>query len=43
MLSHSNWAGLGVKNIYSCIKKTVDKTHFLIKLFRNGVHKILQF
>jgi len=29
VLSHSTWAGLDVKNIYSCIKMTVDITHFV--------------
>ena len=29
MLSHNNWAGLNVKNVYSCIKMTVDKAHFV--------------
>jgi hypothetical protein len=29
MLSHSDWAELDVKNICSCIKMTVDKTHFV--------------
>ena len=29
MLSCCTWAGLDVKNIYFCIKMTVDKTHFV--------------
>jgi len=44
MLPHSDWAGLDVKNIYSCIKMTVDKTHFVnLKLSKMVSVKFFKF